>query len=103
MYAFTPVFKKTGLSACAEEEEEEEVKYFQMADKEPTEPKRVVLELSPDEAQDLVIHTNIELRDDRLKQNYATRLNNVFKKLTGHDHENWTRREGKFVPDDPTV
>jgi hypothetical protein len=45
------------------------------------------IELCDDQVDDMIVELNILLRDRRLASEFIVRMNNVFKQLTGHDHE----------------
>lgn len=60
----------------------------------PTIEKVTNLVLNSEEKGDLINILNIELRDDNLTEAYATRLNEVFKKLMGRDHDVWEKNFG---------
>jgi hypothetical protein len=45
------------------------------------------IKLCEDQVGDLTIQLNMLLRDRRLAQEFIIRMNDVFKQLTGHDHE----------------
>ena len=56
------------------------------------------VELSPDQVSDVKFLLELELGKG-LHQGYATRLNELFVQLTGHNSEAWDTREGKYTPD----
>jgi hypothetical protein len=45
------------------------------------------IELCEDQVGDLTTELNILLRDRRLAAEFMIRMNDVFKQLTGHNHE----------------
>ena len=60
------------------------------------EEKTVHLDLTEAQAQDLTIKLNVELRGRNLRKDFATRLNDVFKQLTGNDHDDFLRNQENY-------
>lgn len=53
-----------------------------------TDTNTIQLNLNKKSCSSLTVLLNIELRSNVMSHEYAESLNNVFKELTGHDHEN---------------